>query len=324
MANVLLERKNTTITRQKKEIEEKNKKLWKVNLAVNKEKEKVEAVKKQLEDKNKDITDSIRYAQNIQKAILPPIEEIKKTLPESFILFKPKDIVSGDFYFYAKVRDTIILAACDCTGHGVPGAFMSMIGSQLLNEIINDRSVDDAAEVLNQLRDGIIHAFGEAGVTGEQKDGMDMALCAFYWRKDIGIVNLQYAGAFNPLYIIRNGSPDRSGQSSDKLEQIKADKQPVGYHYGKQMPFTNHNIPLRKGDTLYLFSDGYRDQFGGPRGKKFMSKRFKQLFLDIQEMGMEEQKKHLDKTIEDWKGDGEQVDDILFVELYCLQFFVFV
>lgn len=224
-------------------------------------------------------------------------------MPESFILFKPKDIVSGDFYFYSLVRQTIILAACDCTGHGVPGAFMSMIGSQLLNEIVNDKSVDDAAEVVNQLRDGIIHAFGEAGTTGEQKDGMDMALCAFRYDKDNGVVNVQYAGAYNPLYLIREGT----------LQQIKADKQPVGFHFGEQMPFTNHNIPLRKGDTIYLFSDGYQDQFGGPRGKKFMSKRFRQLLLDIWEMSMEEQKEQLNKTIEDWKGNGEQVDDILVI-----------
>jgi len=325
-ANVLLERKNATITRQKKEIEEKN----------------------------KDITDSIRYAENIQKAILPPVEDIKKAFSDSFVLFKPKDIVSGDFYFYSLVRQTIILAACDCTGHGVPGAFMSMIGSQLLNEIVNDKSVDDAAEVVNQLRDGIIHAFGEAGATGEQKDGMDMALCAFRYDKDNGVVNVQYAGAYNPLYIVRStnksplkgGSPDLSGQGgvdtsgtkspdteyqpagdsslrsavlhstqNDKFEliQIPADKQPVGFHYGEQMPFTNHNIPLRKGDTIYLFSDGYQDQFGGPRGKKFMSKRFRQLLLDIQEMSMEKQKEQLNKTIEEWKGNGEQVDDILVI-----------
>jgi len=272
--------------------------------------------------KNKDITDSIRYAENIQKAILPPIEEIKKALPESFILFKPKDIVSGDFYFYAKVGSTVVIAACDCTGHGVPGAFMSMIGNSLLNEIVNDKSITNAAEVLNQLKDGIIHAFGEAGVTGEQKDGMDMALCTFKTSevsKTSEVCTLQYAGAYNPLYIVRNGkTSDKTSQVSEtcevcELEQIKADKQPVGFHFGKQKPFTNHEIQLKKSDTIYIFSDGYQDQFGGPKGKKFMSKRFRQLFLDIQEMNMEEQKEHLDKTIEEWKGSKEQVDDILVI-----------
>ena len=257
----------------------------------------------EITQKNKDITDSIRYAENIEKAILPSIEDIKKGLPDSFVLFKPKDIVSGDFYFYARVNQYTIIAACDCTGHGVPGAFMSMIGNSLLNEIVNDRSVTDAAEVLNQLRDGIIHAFGEAGATGEAKDGMDMALVVFQQDKDNGIVNLQYAGAYKPLYLIREG----------ELQQIKADKQPVGYHFGEQTPFTNHEIQLQKGDNIYIFSDGYQDQFGGSKGKKFMSKRFRQLFLDIQVMNMEEQKEHLDKTIENWMGEEEQVDDILVI-----------
>ena len=180
---------------------------------------------------------------------------------------------------------------------------MSMIGNSLLNEIVNDRSVTNAAEVLDQLRSGVIHAFGKAGSTGEQKDGMDMALCAFMRDKDNGIVNLQFAGAYNPLYLIREG----------RLQQIKADKQPVGYHFGEEKHFTNNEIQLKKGDTIYIFSDGYQDQFGGPKGKKFMSKQFRQLFLDIQEMNMEEQKEHLDKTIEDWKGDEEQVDDILVI-----------
>ncbi|MBN4051535.1 SpoIIE family protein phosphatase, partial [bacterium AH-315-M05] len=187
-------------------------------------------------------------------------------------------------------------------------------------EIVNDRSVTDAAEVLNQLRDGVIHAFGEAGATGEAKDGMDMALCAFQQDDDNGIVNLQYAGAYNPLYLIREGSPcgipTKVGSEAipqGKLQQIKADKQSVGYHYGEQKSFTNHETQLQKGDTIYIFSDGYQDQFGGPRGKKFMSKQFRQLFLDIQGMSMEEQKEHLDKTIEEWKGSKEQVDDILVI-----------
>ncbi|MBN4051536.1 tetratricopeptide repeat protein [bacterium AH-315-M05] len=313
---------------------------------IEEQKQVVDEKNVEITQKNKDITDSIRYAENIQKAILPPIEEIKKALPESFILFKPKDIVSGDFYFFSKVNQYTIIAACDCTGHGVPGAFMSMIGNSLLNEIVNDKSVTDAAEVLNQLRDGVIHAFGEAGATGEQKDGMDMALCAFKRDKDNGIVNLQYAGAYNPLYIVRNGKNNKTvilneakrseesldteyqpaGDSSlrsakphstqnDKFEltQIPADKQPVGFHYGKQIPFTNHEIQMQKGDTVYIFSDGYQDQFGGPRGKKFMSKRFRQLFIDIHTMNMEEQKEHLDKTIEEWKEGREQVDDILVI-----------
>ena len=266
----------------------------------NREKQKTNVL---LKEKNKNITDSIRYAENIQHAILIPIEDIKKALPGSFVLFKPKDIVSGDFYFFTKVNQYIIIAVCDCTGHGVPGAFMSMIGSQLLNEIVNNKSVTDAAQILNQLRDGIIHAFGEAGATGEQKDGMDMVLCCIQQDKS-GNTLLQYAGANNPLYIMREGGKE--------LIEVKADKQPVGYTDDKK-PFTNHDIQLQKGDTFYISSDGYQDQFGGPKGKKFMSKQFKQLFSDIKEMSMEEQKVHIDKTIEEWKGNEEQVDDILVI-----------
>lgn len=307
---------------------------------------KLETANEEIETKNKEITDSIRYAEHIQQAILPPLDEIREgfssLLGEDiqpkprvgkgmekpsllggfrglFILFKPKDIVSGDFYFYAKVRSTIIIAACDCTGHGVPGAFMSMIGSRLLDDIVYDKKIIDAAQVLNQLRKGIIHALGKAGATGEQKDGMDMALCAFRHDQKNGNTKLQYAGAYNPLYIIRN---DKNTQNSDGIEIIKADRQPVGYYEDKEeQPFTNHEIELQKGDTIYIFSDGYQDQFGSIKDKKFSQKRFRELLYSIYEKPMKTQKQILDTTIEEWKShmdpvsgkNFKQTDDILVI-----------
>jgi len=307
-----IEERTVEIQEQKEELVVQNAEIEAQRDDILGKSKKLEIAYKEIETKNTHITDSIRYAEHIQEAILPPIEEIKKTLPESFILFKPKDIVSGDFYFYAHVRNTIVIAACDCTGHGVPGAFMSMIGSRLLDDIVYDKNVTDAAEILNRLRKGIIHALGEAGATGRQQDGMDMALCAFRHDKKNGNTKLQYAGAYNPLYIIRN---NKSTQSSDDIEIIKADRQPVGYYYeGKEeQPFTNHDIELQKGDTIYIFSDGYQDQFGGPKGKKFSRSQFRELLCSVQDKNMSEQHDILNKAIEKWKGNEEQVDDILVI-----------
>lgn len=303
-ANLKLEQKNATITRQKKKIEEQ---------------------KTIVEQKNKDVTDSIYYAQHIQRAILPANELVRELLPESFTLLKPKDIVSGDFYWLAEVEaaggsgskqskqtlptaaascQLVLWAVADCTGHGVPGAFMSMIGNSLLDEIVIENGVTEPDRILNQLREHIIKALGQEGVTGEQQDGMDIALC------NINVVNgharlLQFAGAYNPLWLVRKG----------ELIEIKADKQPIGI-YQKMEKFTKHEIALQKGDMLYTFSDGYADQFGGDakseygKGQKFMKGKFKKLLLSIHDKPMEQQKQILDKTIEKWRGNIEQGDDI--------------
>ncbi|MBN4051178.1 tetratricopeptide repeat protein [bacterium AH-315-M05] len=266
------------------------------------------AQKKDIETKNKDITDSIRYAENIQHAILPTDEQIKELLPDSFVLFKPKDIVSGDFYWIAAIDSQgsppaggrgVLIAACDCTGHGVPGAFMSMMINSLLNEVVNDLGITKPNEILYEVRKGIINSLKQKGESGEQKDGMDAALCSI----DFENMKLEYAGANNPLYLIRKG----------KLQQIKADKQPVGFLTEEQKPFTNHKITLQKGDTIYIFSDGYQDQFGGEKDKKFMAKRFRELLLSIQDKLMDEQKEILNKAIKDWQGNSAQVDDILVI-----------
>jgi serine phosphatase RsbU (regulator of sigma subunit) len=254
--------------------------------------------KELIELKNKDITDSINYAKRIQEAILPTLENFKSLFPESFILFKPKDIVSGDFYWLTEKNGQILVAAADCTGHGVPGAFTSMIGNALLNEIVNDRTILEPGKILDALREGIIKALKQSGKEGESKDGMDISLCSINAKTK----QLQFAGAYNPLFIVRKGT----------LIEIKADKYPIGISDRKSL-FTNHTLDLQKGDTLYIFSDGFADQFGGPDGKKFMRKRFKEHLLQIQAKNMDEQWKMLNLAITEWQGPIEQVDDILII-----------
>ncbi|MCK4663760.1 MAG: DUF4154 domain-containing protein [Bacteroidales bacterium] len=262
-ANIILHEKNVEISRQKQEI-----------------------------------LDSINYASRIQAAVLPPEEFLTKILPENFfILNKPRDVVSGDYYWMALKDDKIVIAVADCTGHGVPGAFMSMLGISFMNEIIKKDDVINADEILNLLRDNVIKSLHQTGESGESKDGMDIALCVLDLDKNI----LQYSGAYNPLYLIRN----------KELLQFKADKMPIGIHIHKERPFTNHVIDIQKDDSIYIFSDGYVDQFGGEKNSKFKIKPFKQLLIDIQDKTMNEQKEILNKTIEKWKGSYDQIDDIL-------------
>jgi ligand-binding sensor domain-containing protein/serine phosphatase RsbU (regulator of sigma subunit) len=249
-----------------------------------------------------DIKDSINYAKKIQDAILPLDEEMKRALPQSFVLFKPRDVVSGDFYFFNKKEDKIFIAAVDCTGHGVPGAFMSMIGSSLLNEIISKKGPHDAASVLKKLHQGVRKSLKQDRDSYESKDGMDLALSVI----DTTNNTLQYSGAKRPLFYFNNGN----------FEEIKADKQSIG---GLEMEdnytFTNHNFELKKGDTFYLFTDGYVDQFGGEHEKKFSTKRFKEVLSTLQHLPLSEQKTKLDETIETWKSHIEQIDDILVIGL---------
>jgi len=312
------------LQREKRVLEEK---VEERTREVVKQKDEIEGQKEEIEEKNKDIMDSINYAKRIQEAILPKDEEREKMLKDSFVLFKPKDVVSGDFYWMAKRDDKVLITAADCTGHGVPGAFMSMIGAALLNEAVNEKGITRPGEVLNEVRSGIIKSLQQTGAEGESKDGMDAALCVL--NKDGNL--LSFAGANNPIYIIRKkGKPpkDKEGQALEpnieenglKLYEIKADKQPVGYYTEEPEPFTSHDIDLFKGDIVYIFSDGFADQFGGPKGKKFKYKSFKELLLTIYEKTMQQQEEILDKTIEDWKahsdpegGTYEQIDDILVI-----------
>jgi len=254
----------------------------------------------QIFQQKQEITDSIHYASRIQTAILPP-ETFLDNLDDHFILYKPRDIVSGDYYWMTQKDNKTIVVAADCTGHGVPGAFMSMLGISFLNEIVNKGESTEANEILNSLRANVVNSLHQTGEEGEQQDGMDLALCVI----DNDRTKLWYAGAYNPLYLIRKG----------ELTEIKPDKMPIGIHKEKSESFKNNVVPIQKGDALYMFSDGYVDQFGGPKAKKFMSKNFKELLISIHKKAMNQQKEILDNTIEDWKGNVEQIDDILVMGL---------
>jgi two-component system, sensor histidine kinase LadS len=269
---------------------------------VNKElSEKVKEATAEIVARNKEIIDSINYASLIQTAVLPPLDFITEWGIDNFILYKPKDVVSGDFYWGKRRNGKIIIAAGDCTGHGVPGALMSMLGHAFLDEIINTIDTDNAAAILNRLRDEVIITLKQKGNRGEAKDGMDMALCII----DKKTGQLEYSGANNPLYLIRDNS----------LIKIEADKMPIGIHLTSLIPFTNQIIEIRKKDCIYLFSDGFADQFGGPSGKKFMYKPFQEIILQNHDKPMDKQKKILDDTFEKWRGEREQIDDVMVIGL---------
>lgn len=256
--------------------------------------------KEELAVKNKNITDSINYARRIQLAMIPSIRYFKNIFPESFVFFKPKDIVSGDFFWIAEKKDKIFVAAVDCTGHGVPGAFMSIIGIELLRKIINGQGIEEPSEVLDELNKNFADIFKDVeNIT--LRDGMDIAFCVI----DKGSRILEYAGAFNPLYLVRE----------NKLTEIKGDRFSVGLedYEGEMQSFTNHHIQLMKDDMVYIFTDGYSDQFGGPEGKKFKYRRFRHLLLNVHEAPIDDQLEQLERSIDDWMGDSDQVDDILVI-----------
>ena len=264
------------------------------------QKQEIEVKNKELEILYKHVTDSIRYAKRIQESILPPENFINKLLPDSFVLFKPKDIVSGDFYWVSEKEEKIIFSAIDCTGHGVPGAFMSLVGYNLLKEITDTMNHLQPAKIVDLLSEGVRNSLHQFDNKSSAKDGMDIALCMVDFKK----MELQYAGAMNPLYIIRNNN----------LQEIKADKLFIGYSYSEeQKTYTNHTVKLQKGDCIYISSDGYADQFGGPKGKKFMMNSFKQLLLDIHTKPLNTQKEILDSNFESWRGSLDQVDDICVI-----------
>jgi serine phosphatase RsbU (regulator of sigma subunit) len=257
--------------------------------------------KKIIEQKNKDILDSINYAKRIQDAIFPPEELVKELIPQSFVLFKPKDVISGDFYWVEKFDNKTFIAAVDCTGHGVPGALLSIVGYNLLSKSINEHGHTKPNEILNELSSGINKTLRKTIENSSIQDTMDIGLCSIDRETNM----LEFAGAFNSLYLIRK----------NELIEIPADRFPIGVFLdGKLQEFTNHQMQLEKGDTIYLFSDGYPDQFGGPKGKKLKYKGFKEILLSIQQMSIEEQKNALNDTIEEWKWmSEEQTDDILII-----------
>lgn len=260
-----------------------------------------EVVKKNsiIEEKNKDITDSIHYAKQIQKALLGSDKLFTESFKEHFILFKPKDIVSGDYYWAYRDEKEILIANADCTGHGVPGAFMSLIGVSKLNEIIKEKNIRETDRVMHLLREGILDIFSAANQKQQSKDGMDMVMMRYNFKAR----KLQFSCANNGLWVLRAG----------EIIRYKADKFPVGFSYGSIQPFTLNEIVLNEGDIVLTFSDGYADQFGGPRGKKFKYKNMENIIKDAAQQPLPQMKKTLEKALVDWQGGLEQVDDICVI-----------
>jgi len=292
-ANLQLARQNQEITEQKEEISS--------------QKERLEEQKSQLERTNRQITDSIDYAKRIQNALLSSRIKISTLLPESFILFRPKAVVSGDFYWIKEKNGSILFAAADCTGHGIPGAFMSIVSNNVLNDITAQQATTNPGEILKMASDQIIERLQDkeaqvvessdgTKIEWEVKDGMDIALCSL--KKDS--LQLQYAGAHNPLYLIRDG----------ELTEYRGDRLFIG-NTTESTVFKTHDISLKKGDMLYVFSDGFADQRGGPENKKFYYQPFQDMLLEIHKKSMEEQQTHLDKVLADWMGNHEQIDDVI-------------
>ncbi len=268
-------------------------------IEIRKQTRKIEIQKDEILAQKNDITSSITYASRIQKAILPSTKVFEKTFSGFFIYYKPRDIVSGDFYWVNETKDDVIFAVADCTGHGVPGAFMSMLGNSFLNEITKGDGSDLPVDhILNQLRDMINTALTQSGENTSANDGMDITLCKYNKKKS----EIEFSGAFNPLYLVR----DR------KLVEYKADRMPIGFH-PKKKDFTSQTIQMKKNDVIYLFSDGFQDQFGGESSKKYSSKQFKETLTALSGFSMDEQHAELEKVLVTWRGDNQQIDDILIV-----------
>ncbi len=317
--NAIIEKKNTDLQYANHEISEKNEELNQQKEEIIAQRDEIEAQKDIIMDQRdvataqrdqitlqkQEITDSINYAQYIQRAILVPDKEVVTMLPEHFILFRPRNIVSGDFYWLGKKDDCLIIAAVDCTGHGVPGGFMSMLGVAFMNEIVNKMQKPDsqplysAGEILDQLRENIIKSLHQTGKEGESKDGMDIALCVVNLKQNL----LNFAGAFNPMYLIRN----------NELVEVKSDRMPIGIFIKEKTPFTNHEIPIQEGDQIYIFSDGFSDQFGGARERKLGSEAMKKMLLDNASKSMKEQEVAILKVHNEWRAGYEQIDDILVI-----------
>jgi serine phosphatase RsbU (regulator of sigma subunit) len=290
--NNLLKGKNAEISKNREELQTQADYLSAANIEILKQ-------QKLLQRNHKNITDSIKYASLIQNAVLPSEETLKGLLPNYFIFYKPRDIVSGDFYFAKLIKNNLYLAAADCTGHGVPGALLSMLGIALLNELVHKPEIEDASQVLNELRIQLKSSLQQTGLKAEQHDGIDISFCILNFQTNI----LNYSGAYNPIWIFRK---------DQELIELKADRQPVGIHL-KEIPFTQKTIQLQKEDIVYLFSDGYYSQLGGITYEKFKSGRFKDLVKRIGSKEIEEQKLILENEFDLWKGKYDQTDDVLVV-----------
>jgi len=251
-----------------------------------------------IEESHREIKDSISYAKRIQSAILPPSRIVKENLKDSFILYKPKDIVAGDFYWMEISDDLILIAACDCTGHGVPGALVSVICNNALNRSVREYNLKDPGKILDKTREIVISEFEKSD--DEVKDGMDVSIAAL----SISTGTLSWAGANNPLWILKKNAAE--------MEELKPNKQPIG-KFADQKPFTTHSIKLNKSDSVYIFTDGYQDQFGGEKGKKFKASSLKSLLVSMRDDSMEDQKTKIDNAFENWRGKLEQIDDVCVI-----------
>ena len=288
---------------RRKLLEKQSEELLKQNDKIIKANEELKQLYEISNSQKEEIISSINYAQRIQTAVLPPETYITELINENFIFYKPKEIVSGDFYWIKQINQYIILTAADCTGHGVPGAFMSMLGISYLNEVVQRMEFPQASQILNELRKEIKHSLRQTGKKEESRDGIDMALCVIDTKNSV----MQYSGANSPLYIISNinGKP--------AFKEIKADMMPVGVHFSGDKSFTNHEIQLEIGDTFYISTDGYIDQIGGHANTRFSRKKFKKLLLQIHNQPLFEQKEILEKTLKEWMGEQPQRDDILVI-----------
>jgi serine phosphatase RsbU (regulator of sigma subunit) len=287
------QRDNVLLAQQKLEIETQRDEIAA-------QRDLVTSQRDQIVKQKEEITDSIHYASRIQSAILPPEEFRQELMHEHFVLFKPRDIVSGDFYWIANKNGKNVIVGADCTGHGVPGAFMSMLGVSFLHQIVNEFEELSAANILNQLREQVIRSLHQTGKEGENKDGMDITLLVI----DEKTQELEFAGAYNSCIIIRNG----------EVNELKADRMPIGIYSEKSGElFKSQKFQLQKNDTIYCASDGYEDQFGGPEGKKLKAKAFKEILLSIQDKSMSQQKEYLENFMMEWRKGYEQVDDVLVI-----------
>ncbi|MDX9696404.1 MAG: SpoIIE family protein phosphatase [Bacteroidales bacterium] len=309
-ANVALELKNAEIMQQKEEIEAQRDEI-------EAQRDTVYSQKLDLETIHLKISQSIEYAQLIQASTLPNPLLLKDKVAEHFVVFKPKDIVSGDFYWWANVENHTIITAVDCTGHGVPGAFMSMLGISFLREIVMKEYITHPGVILRKLRKEIVRSLNQKDELGAPRDGMDMALISINHEN----LKVQFAGAHNSVYIISKSLEKPAGDEfqqfsiegvEEKLIEIKPDKMPIAI-YHRMDPFTNHEIQLQKGDQIYMFSDGFVDQFGGENKKRFMNGAFRELLLKIASHPMDQQKEILENTFDFWKGDYDQIDDVVIV-----------
>ena len=288
---------NNSLNEQKKVIEERNVELSEQGEELKLQNEEITIQRDKINSQHKAITDSIEYAKRIQTAVLPRSAYIDEILPDNFILNMPRNVVSGDFYVVRQVDHYIIIAVADCTGHGVPGAIMSMLGISFLNEIVRNKEITQANQVLNKLRKQIKRSLHQTGRKGETEDGMDVALCAIDTRTNI----LQYSGANNPVYIVQNG----------EFKEIKPDRMPIGFYVNETASFTNHEIQLNDGDIFYLFSDGFMDQFGGKNGFKYKASNFQQILFENHGRPMVIQMELLEQELKNWMKGYEQTDDIL-------------